>query len=1097
MKIKYTEKSLPVLWAGEVVVVGASLAGMTSALEFARAGKKTCLVEPRTYPGRDFFAFLRPWLEKPAEYNYRDFPEILREAVRTTGKRASNGEYPLHPDVVKLMFEDLLLEAGVKLLYASQPVGILQGEGGIRGVVIGNKSGRQVLECRVLIDATETALLARFAGEKFSGFRGQEIPFSTTIEFYKTGKNSGLSIAVPSYLGIEGDIVHLHKGYRGSGHVLVECVTKGHAQVNNPIEATRREYDLRDQAIHVAAYLKKNIPAFRKAKLTAISHEAYGSKAPVLTQDLPDWIDPLRLVKIKTRLNGKQFLELPLAAFAGRVPGLWVVGEAARLDEPVREVFLDPVASCRIGEAWVVCLLAHWDQVCAKKIGSLVDIRRPVQENQKVQIMEPSYPQKGRLYKTITYQGSDVPVISDVDVLVIGGGSSGALAGITAARLGVRTALVDMNPGLGGTGTYGGVDSYWCGYRGGVIPQSISWVDQVNDELGFPHMKGLVPLWKIEVKVHAFLRQAYQAGMELVLNAKVTGVILEGRTVKGVVVATALGPVVMLGKVVIDATGDGDVAAFAGVENLYGSERDHSTMWFAYHQVPIPGVTRNNFTSTVDVRNIEDYTRAILSGRRRGKIGIDHDHMTYIAPRETRHILGEEILTLNDHLLRRGWPDVVYIAFSNNDIKGQISSDWMRMGLIPPHLEIEVPYGALLPKGLENILVTGKAVSTTHDSLAAIRMQSDMENLGAATAMAAVMAVKQNIPPRKIDVGLLQIQLVKMDLLPEGLLNRKLVPISFSDHEIEELIASIDENHPLYEFSDMRLDEVFQERIALVDVVASGPKAIPLLEKALSHAKRPRAVLLAQMLAMMGAESAVPILVDELQKLFSNDFLPVREHKVAQVNSFAPDQAAMPVAAHLLYSLGMTRDRRALPVWQRVVDLLKSAVNEDVTRQEKAVFHYVDAVCVGAEQLGEPAAVPILKQLHSYPVFHGHTLSSGFQANYLKERQAYLEVVIGRSLARCGSAEGLVVLINYLNDARGLLAEQAHDELIAITGQDFGKDVNAWTEWLEAEGEFLKPKPWEGKTEAQAVWGKELLTTEMENPRMAFGRDRSGYQAIK
>jgi hypothetical protein len=59
---------------------------------------------------------------------------------------------------------------------------------------------------------------------------------------------------------------------------------------------------------------------------------------------------------------------------------------------------------------------------------------------------------------------------------------------------------------------------------------------------------------------------------------------------------------------------------------------------------------------------------------------------------------------------------VVYIAFSNNDIKGQISSDWMRMGLIPPHLEIEVPYG-VAPKGLENILVTGKAVSTTHDSL--------------------------------------------------------------------------------------------------------------------------------------------------------------------------------------------------------------------------------------------------------------------------------------------------------------------------------------------------------------------------------------------
>lgn len=202
---------------------------------------------------------------------------------------------------------------------------------------------------------------------------------------------------------------------------------------------------------------------------------------------------------------------------------------------------------------------------------------------------------------------------------MVGGGSSGAVAGITAAQLGAKTALVDMNPGLGGTGTFGGVDSYWCGYRGGVIPRVISWVNQVNDELGFRHMKGLVPLWKIEVKIHAFLRQAYQAGMDLVLNAKVIGSVVEENRVRGVILATALGPVAVLGKVVIDATGDGDVAAFAGAEYLYGSERDHATMWFAYHQVPVPGVTRNNFTSTVDVRNVEDYTRAILSGRRRGK----------------------------------------------------------------------------------------------------------------------------------------------------------------------------------------------------------------------------------------------------------------------------------------------------------------------------------------------------------------------------------------------------------------------------------------------------------------------------------------------
>ena len=66
-----------------------------------------------------------------------------------------------------------------------------------------------------------------------------------------------------------------------------------------------------------------------------------------------------------------------------------------------------------------------------------------------------------------------------------------------------------------------------------MIPQAIHWVDQVNDELGFPHMKGLVPLWKVEVKIHAFLRQVYQSGVELALSAKVIGAIRDGKRVRG------------------------------------------------------------------------------------------------------------------------------------------------------------------------------------------------------------------------------------------------------------------------------------------------------------------------------------------------------------------------------------------------------------------------------------------------------------------------------------------------------------------------------------------------------------------------------------
>ena len=106
----------------------------------------------------------------------------------------------------------------------------------------------------------------------------------------------------------------------------------------------------------------------------------------------------------------------------------------------------------------------------------------------------------------------------------------------------------------------------------------------------------------------------------------------------------------------------------------------------------------------------------------------------------------------DDHLLHRAWEDVVCFAFSNNDIKGQIYSEWFRIGLIPPHLEIEIPYRSLLPKGLENIIVVGKAVSTTHDALPAIRMQPDFENLGGAGGLAAALAARSGTTARSINI---------------------------------------------------------------------------------------------------------------------------------------------------------------------------------------------------------------------------------------------------------------------------------------------------------------------------------------------------------
>jgi hypothetical protein len=71
-----------------------------------------------------------------------------------------------------------------------------------------------------------------------------------------------------------------------------------------------------------------------------------------------------------------------------------------------------------------------------------------------------------------------------------------------------------------------------------------------------------------------------------------------------------------------------------------------------------------------------------------------------------------------------------------------------------------------------------------------------------------------------------------------------------------------------------------------------------------------------------------------------------------------------------------------------------------------------------------------------------------------------LEVTIGRALARCGAPEGITILVSYLDHARAVLAEHAHDELMAVAGEDFGRDACGWLEWLERHAGAPAPTPW-------------------------------------
>ncbi len=1082
MYVSLDARPLPVLHDCDVVVAGGSLGGVAAALGLARAGRRVAVVEPRTYVGREITATLRPWVPAPADGDPSALPPLISALVEASGASPVNGEFPLHMDAVKLRLEDELLDAGVKLVYASRPVGLYRRDGALRGIVIGNKSGRQVLTCRAVLDASATALICRLVGAEFRKEADARRPFARTVEFEDVGAIEGDALSVPADVGL-GDSAIVHRGYRGESHVLLEHHVLLPACTDSALDLTHREAQARRRTQALVTYLHAEVPAFEKAVPGVSSHELHGSCAPRMTDSVSDWARPLGSVAVPAPDAGRPDDTVSACAFAGPIPGLWCLNDAARLDEDALALAREPVGAARIGRALAVAVHEHWDLASApggheRRIGKARGAAPAAPPDEPhLEVGEQDRPQVGRTYDLLDVEALSVPVLHTADVLVVGGGSSGSVAALVAARQGMRTVLVDMNPGLGGTGTFGGIDLLWFPRPIGPFAELYDRISEMQDRLGLPRPQGIMPSYNIAARLWVLMDAADEAGVEMLFNSVAIATIVEGSAVRGVVVATPTGPVAVLGKVMIDATGDGDVAAFAGAEHALGSERDHTVMYALMPGSDRPGRFLNIKTSMLDVTNVEDYTRMILVERRRQKTGetVSHDHGIYLAPRESRHITGGVTLTLTDQLLKRCWPDVVYVAFSNCDMKGQTTSDWHRMGLQCPNLEIEIPYRALLPRGLDSILVAGKAYSATHDAIAAPRMQPDLENLGGVVGHAAVMAVRNGTTPKRIDVRSLQAELVEKGLMPERVLDRQLVPLQYSEDELTDLIDSLDGEKPLHSYSDMTVGDCFEGRVPIVDILCSGPRVVPLLEKALAGATGPKQVLLARALATLGSTAGVDVLISAIEGHLAEGRLPERTANIRHAG-LPPNQCAGPDVAYLLYSLGMARDERALPIWRRIVDMLENTTEAEIVDRYASRYYYVDSVCYGAERLGDPQAVPILKRLHAYAPFHGRECHAGYEVDWFGERIAHLELVIGRSLARCGSAEGYAILIAFLNDVRAVLAEHAHAELAAICGCDLGKDVEAWESWLAQRTDRLKPAPWTGTTDAVACWDEDVLT---------------------
>lgn len=1062
---QFQNDSVAVLHECDVLIVGGSFAGIAAALLFAQAGKKVILVERRIYLGREITSTYRPWIDIDEKANIEDIPEPLASCIEDDFNYIYPDKILFRPDHVKLALEDKLFDAGVGILYASIPVQLLSNNAHVQGVVFGNKSGRQAILAEVVIDCTETASLCRLADCDFRKPSNEFSTFLRTLEFTQIQNLTADHLNVPASLHIKNNLLHIVKGYFDGSHYYVECPMAFPDPKFDARSTVQRESEAWVRSIKVAQYLYEKVPAFKRAFLTASSYQLQGLYT--------DQLSPFSSMPLHLDSHGQLQIDgssAPAQAFATQRSNLWCLNEAARLQPEQTRFLMTPAGACETGFALAGFLLNEWSRLASPSSPETYKAVKDRSRHVKQGVREKFSPQQGRAYDRIKIDNPPIPLLDEVDVLVVGGGSSGATAAYVAAEQGKKTMVIDMNPGFGGTGTFGGVYDYWGhGNYKGFVARHVKTMQEIHKTIP-DYIKEYVPYWgkdyfitwNVQAKIYMWLKEIQIAGADILWNSVVIGSIMDESKIVGVVVATPQGTFAVKAKMVIDSTGDGDVAAFAGAPFVLGSSRDNVPLWYALCKFDQPGITGTSFQSTVDATNIQDYTRSVHVGMR--TVENRHDHYPYLSPRESRHVLGDVVLTLTDHLTFRQWDDVILVAFSNCDVKGYHASDWIRIGLIPPNLNIEVPYRSIVPKDIENMLVVGRAFSQNHESLATVRMQPDMENLGGVAALAAVEALNQAVQPRHIDLKPLQQQLIDLELIPQDTLNRSIKRNDYPEEELENLIDQFNPDKPLHSYSDMEMNEIWTKRIPFVEVCTSPPEnAVPVLERKLQATTGNRRLRIAQALAMLGHESAATVLSEEIHNQLKDDSLPPLtasiKHYTGGGDAAPPGQGGMPLCANLVYAIGMTRSPLTIPVLQRVADAMQVNDPDDFYSKEQALFFYIDAVCYSAGLVGDPACVPALKKIHSIPWLSHQSLKSGVEEDYILERRAMLELILGRAMARCGSTDGLQILIDYLDDMRAILAECAHTTLSRITNQDFGKDKSAWKQWVSTNASEFRPVP--------------------------------------
>ncbi len=447
-------------------------------------------------------------------------------------------------------------------------------------------------------------------------------------------------------------------------------------------------------------------------------------------------------------------------------------------------------------------------------------------------------------------------MMTNHDVIVVGGGTSGAIAAIAAARSGARTLVVEKGNTLGGMllagmSLIGALDAegHWAlGGYGRELIEALMKQGYATPPTG--SQAGVIAQDPEMLRLY-LMRMARDAGVEMLLHSFVVGAKAENDRVQSATVANKGGLEEFSAKIFIDCSGDADLVAKGGGEFKLGRDGDNAMQpvsnlfrvanvqldkCFAYmEQHPEELSLPTGWTGTADsldyIRNtpgvhFSSFNRLIRKAKEVGEFNIDRTRVcVYTFPghvdvvinvtrvhginaadprdlscaeielqaqtlevveflrkyvpgfersylvampspagvRESRHIVGHKTLvgadvlsgrSFNDQIGRGAYPLDIHDVSRDAGVNRKAKGAGISMQRVARSYGI--PFGCLVPRNLDNVLVAGRCISADHEAAASARGQAVCMVTGHAAGTAAALCARDGCAPRRIDIATVQ-----------------------------------------------------------------------------------------------------------------------------------------------------------------------------------------------------------------------------------------------------------------------------------------------------------------------------------------------------